>query len=167
MEEGKCQVADMTEAEMAQGLNSKVVHRNLAAVVFRMIGCWKVDKMVWVQYLGSMGARRCLATELVQMIECQVADMRTEVDLVQGLHSNPLVARRMTQAQDSDWWVAEVIAEVDRQKELEQRELSKNLDFPHGLEVLRRVGSPLLIALSLEQRMKSVMEGNVQPQLQG
>ena len=135
-----------------------------------MIDCWKVDKRVWVEVvpdLGSMGARRCLATELVQMIDCQVAGMRTEVDLVQGLHSNPRVARRMTQAQDSDWWVAEVIAEVDRQKEWEQRELSKNLDFPHGLEVLRHVGLPSMTVLSLVRRMKSLMEGNVQPQLQG
>ena len=75
-----------------------------------------------------------------------------------------LVAQRMTQVQDSDWWVAEVTAEV---KELEQRELSKNLDSPHGLEVLRLVGSPSMTALSLDQRMKSLLEENVQPQLQG
>ena len=167
MEEGKNQVADKTEVELAPGLNSREVRRNLAAMLVQMIDCWKVGKMVWVQYLGSMGARRCLATELVQMIECQVAGMRTEVDLAQGLHSNHLVARRMTQAQYSDWWVAEVIAEVDRQKEWEQRELSRNLDFPHGLEVLRRVGSPSMTALSLVQRRKSLLEGNVQPQLQG
>ena len=78
-----------------------------------------------------------------------------------------LVARRMTQVQDSDWWVAEVTAEVDQVKELEQREPSKNLDSPHGLEVLRRVGSPSMTALSLDQRMKSLLEENVQPQLQG
>ena len=167
MEEGRSPLADRTEVEMAQGPNSREVRMNLEAVLVQMIDCSKVDKMVWVRDLGSMGARRCLASELVQMIDCPVADRRTEVDLVQGLHSNPRVARRMTQAQDSDWWVAEVIAEVDRQTELEQRELSKNLDFPHGLEVLRRVGSPLMTALSLEQRMKSLMEGNVQPQLQG
>ena len=46
-----------------------------------------------------------------------------------------LVARRMTP--DSDWWVAEVTAEVDRVKELEQRELCRNL---LGLEVLHLVG---------------------------
>ena len=168
MEEGKNQVADKTEVELAPGLNSREVRRNLAAMLVQMIDCWKVGKMVWVQYLGSMGARRCLATELVQMSDCLVADKRTEVaDLVQGLHLNHPVARRMTQSQNSDWWVAEVIAEVDRQKEWEQRELSRNLDFPHGLEVLRRVGSPSMTALSLVQRRKSLLEGNVQPQLQG
>ena len=73
-----------------------------------------------------------------------------------------LVARRMTP--HSDWWVAEVTAEVDRVKELEQRELCRNL---LGLEVLHLVGSPLMTAGSLEQRRKSLMEGNVQPQLQG
>ena len=65
---------------------------------------------------------------------------------------------------DSDWWVAEVTAEVDRVKELEQRELCRNL---LGLEVLHLVGAPLMTAGSLEQRRKSLMEGNVQPQLQG
>ena len=74
------------------------------------------------------------------------------------------VARRMTQAQDSDWWVAEVTGEVDPGKELEQKELCRILDFPHGLEVLRRVGSPSVLALSLEQRLKSLLEGNLQPQ---
>ena len=69
-----------------------------------------------------------------------------------------LVARRMTP--DSDWWVAEVTAEVDRVKELEQRELCRNL-------LLHLVGSPLMTASGLEQRRKSLMEGNVQPQLQG
>ena len=73
-----------------------------------------------------------------------------------------LVARRMTQ--HSDWWVAEVTDEVDRVKELEQRELCRNL---HGLEVLDLVGSPLTTAWSLEQRRIPLMEGNVQPQLQG
>ena len=65
---------------------------------------------------------------------------------------------------DSDWWVAEVTAEVDRVKELEQRELCRNL---LGLEVLHLVGAPLMTAGSLEQRRKFLMEGNVQPQLQG
>ena len=73
-----------------------------------------------------------------------------------------LVARRMTP--DSDWWVAEVTDEVDRVKELEQRELGRNL---LGLEAFHLVGSPLMTASGLEQRMKSLMEGNVQPQLQG
>ena len=53
-----------------------------------MIDCWKVDKRVWVEvvrYLGSMGVRRCL--EPVQMVDSQGEDMRTEVELVQGLHS--------------------------------------------------------------------------------
>ena len=68
-----------------------------------------------------------------------------------------LVARRMTQ--NSDWGVAEVTAEDDQVKELEQREL--------GLEVLHLFGSPLMTAWSLEQRRKSLMEENVQPQLQG
>ena len=73
----------------------------------------------------------------------------------------------MTQVQGSDWWVAEVTAQVDRVKELEQMELSKNLDSPQGLEALRLVRSPSMTALSLEQRMKSLLEENVQPQLQG
>ena len=42
-----------------------------------------------------------------------------------------------------------MIVEVGPQKELEQRELSKNLDFPRGLEALRRVGSPSMTVLSL------------------
>ena len=53
-----------------------------------MIDCWKVDKRVWVEvvrYLGSMGAHRCL--EPVQMFDSQEEDMRTDVELVRGLHS--------------------------------------------------------------------------------
>ena len=73
-----------------------------------------------------------------------------------------LVARRMTQ--NSDWGEAEETEEVGPVKELEQRELCRNL---HGLEVLYLVGSPLTMAWSLEQRRKPLMEGNVQPQLQG
>ena len=73
-----------------------------------------------------------------------------------------LVARRMTP--DSDWWVAEVTDEVDRVRELEQRELCRNL---LGLEALHLVGSPVMTAWSLEHRRKSVMEEIVQPQLQG
>ena len=53
-----------------------------------MIDCWKVDKRVWVEVvpdLGSMGAHRC--PEPVQMVDSQGEDMRTEVELVRGLHS--------------------------------------------------------------------------------
>ena len=72
-----------------------------------------------------------------------------------------LVAQRMTQ--NCAWWVAEVTAEVDRAKELERRELCRNLDFPHGLKAFRHVGSLLRPVLSLEQRLKSQPERNLQP----
>ena len=43
-----------------------------------------------------------------------------------------LVARRMTEGWPvQDWLGAEATAEVDQVKELEQREMCRNLDSPH------------------------------------
>ena len=69
-----------------------------------MIDCWKVDKRVWVEvvrYLGSMGARRC--PEPVQMVGSQEVGMRTEVELLRGLHSKAagkMIAAALVQMTD-------------------------------------------------------------------
>ena len=80
-----------------------------------------------------------------------------------------LVARRKTEGWPvQDWLEAEATAEVDQTKELEQREMCRNLDSPHWLGVLHLVGPPSMLALLvLEQRKRFLREGNVRPQRQG
>ena len=80
-----------------------------------------------------------------------------------------LVTRRMTEGwQVQDWLGAEATAEVDQMKELEQKEMCRNLDSPHWLGVLHLVGPPSMLALLvLEQTKRFLQEGNVRPQRQG
>ena len=80
-----------------------------------------------------------------------------------------LVARRMTEDRPVQGWLeAEATAEVDQVKELEQKEMCRNLDSPHWHGVLHLVGPPSMLALLvLEQRKRFLREGNVRPQRQG